>query len=71
MEPFAIVGFSFKMPQDAIDESSFWEVLENRKSLMTEWPENRASIESFFDRGSKNLNTVCFSLTSSFHVFPD
>lgn len=32
-EPLAIVGLSFKLPQDAADETSFWEVLEKRKDL--------------------------------------
>lgn len=59
MEPFAIVGLSFRMPQEAVDEDSFWGVLENRKNLMTEWPENRTNLDSFYDAGSqKKLNTV-------------
>ncbi|RCI10159.1 hypothetical protein L249_8593 [Ophiocordyceps polyrhachis-furcata BCC 54312] len=58
MEPFAVVGLSFKMPQEAVNESSLWEVLEQRKNLMTTWPEDRAVIDSFHDRGTKNLNTM-------------
>ncbi|RYO83338.1 hypothetical protein DL766_002690 [Monosporascus sp. MC13-8B] len=58
MEPLAIVGFSFKMPGEAVDESSLWGVLENRKNLMTEWPETRASVDSFVDGGSKKQNTL-------------
>ncbi|KAI0383706.1 hypothetical protein F5Y04DRAFT_269663 [Hypomontagnella monticulosa] len=59
MEPFAIVGLSFRMPQEAVDEDSFWEVLENRKNLMTEWPENRTNLDSFYDAGpQKKLNMV-------------
>ena len=35
-EPLAIVGLSFKLPQDAVDETSFWEVMEKRKNLLTD-----------------------------------
>ncbi|KAK3329248.1 hypothetical protein B0H66DRAFT_634456 [Apodospora peruviana] len=58
MEPYAIVGVSFRMPQDALDESSLWEVLENRRNLVTDWPEDRVSVDSFHDGGSKKLNTL-------------
>jgi len=49
MEPFAIVGLSFKLPQEATNESSFWKILEERKNLSTDWPEDRLNIESTFD----------------------
>lgn len=59
MEPIAVVGFSFKLPQNADDESSFWEVLEGRRNLMTEWPETRTNLESFYDADSDKQNVVC------------
>ncbi|KAI1453481.1 hypothetical protein F4805DRAFT_478404 [Annulohypoxylon moriforme] len=46
MEPFAIIGISFKLPQDATDESSFWKVLEEGRNLSSEWPENRKTLDS-------------------------
>ncbi|KAI0882851.1 uncharacterized protein GGS22DRAFT_180934 [Annulohypoxylon maeteangense] len=46
MEPFAIVGLSFKLPQDATDESSFWKVLEEGRNLSTAWPEDRMPTDS-------------------------
>lgn len=58
MEPFAIVGFAFKLAQDAVDESSLWEVLENGKNLMTTWPEDRANIDTYHDGGSKKTATI-------------
>ncbi|RYC59250.1 hypothetical protein CHU98_g6953 [Xylaria longipes] len=58
-EPFAIVGLSLKLPQEATDESSLWKVLEGGKSLTTEWPENRISLDSFTDGGeSGKPNTI-------------
>lgn len=43
----AVIGFAFKLPQDVNDVDDFWDVLQNRKNLMTPWPENRMNAESF------------------------
>lgn len=48
MQDIAIVGMSFRMPQDAVDEDGFWGVLENRKNVMTEWPASRVNLDSFY-----------------------
>ncbi|KAI6084919.1 hypothetical protein F4821DRAFT_164132 [Hypoxylon rubiginosum] len=56
-DDIAIVGFSFKLPQDVDDVSSFWDVLENKRNLMTEWPESRISNGSF--EASKEGNVRC------------
>ena len=45
----AIVGYSFKLPQDVDDDSSFWELLLKRRNLMTEWPQSRINAQSFTD----------------------
>lgn len=63
MEPFAIVGVSFRMPQEAVDENSFWDVLSAKKNLMTEWPKDRVNIDSFYESEDENKhNKVRFSL---------
>lgn len=65
MDSFAIVGVSIRMPQEAVDEHSFWHVLETKKSLMTPWPKDRANLESFYEGVSENKhNEVRCSLTS-------
>ncbi|KAI6080277.1 beta-ketoacyl synthase, partial [Hypoxylon rubiginosum] len=56
-DDIAIVGFSFKLPQDVEDVSGFWEVLENKRDLMTEWPESRIAYGSF--EASKEGNVRC------------
>ncbi|KAI1806524.1 hypothetical protein F4811DRAFT_510318 [Daldinia bambusicola] len=56
-DDIAVVGFSFKLPQDVNDVSSLWEVLENKRNLMTEWPENRIKTGSF--EASKEGNVRC------------
>ncbi|KAF3077641.1 Compactin diketide synthase mokB [Trichoderma lentiforme] len=45
----AVVGYSFRLPQDVNDDLSFWDVLENRRNLMTSWPESRMNAQSFLD----------------------
>lgn len=58
MEPIAIIGFSFKLPQGTTDESALWEMLESGRNVMTEWPDTRLTIDSLYDGGSRNQNTV-------------
>ena len=59
MESIAIIGLAFKLPQDVEDEQSFWEVLEQGKSLMTEWPASRVNVNAFARSQDTSLNVVC------------
>lgn len=36
MEPVAITEFSFRLPQGAEDENTFWALLEKAKNVMTD-----------------------------------
>lgn len=58
MEPIAIIGFSFKLPQGNEDEASFWETLLDGRTTMTEWPESRMNIEAFYDSDTLQENRV-------------
>lgn len=58
IEPLAIVGLSFKLPQDALDETSFWQIMEQRRSLATDWPSDRACLDGFYKEGPKEPNMV-------------
>jgi hypothetical protein len=60
-KPLAIVGFAFLMPGNAVDEASLWEILKQRRNLMTKWPENRSVIDSLYDPDTRKPNTVCYS----------
>lgn len=59
-DDIAVVGFSFKLPQDVNDVSSFWQVLQDRKNLMTEWPESRIKNGSFESSNESNVSESCF-----------
>lgn len=63
-DDIAIVGFSFKLPQDVDDVSSFWDVLQNRRNLMTEWPESRITNGSFEASKEGNVRRVPSSYVS-------
>lgn len=51
MEPIAIIGMAFRMPEDATDESNFWEMLQEGRNVSTDWPETRIPRDSFQDEG--------------------
>ena len=50
LEPIAVVGFAFKYPQDADSAPSFWSMLKEKRSAMTEWPKDRINLEAFYHR---------------------
>ncbi|SPO01629.1 related to polyketide synthase [Cephalotrichum gorgonifer] len=52
----AVIGLSFKLPQDVDDVSGFWDVLQNRRNLMTRWPDSRISAESFVSGKQSKFN---------------
>ncbi|KAI0025053.1 hypothetical protein F4780DRAFT_768373 [Xylariomycetidae sp. FL0641] len=58
-DDIAIVGLSFKLPEDAVDDLSFWSSLEERKNFMKEWPETRINLEAFYENepGGRNKLT--------------
>jgi acyl transferase domain-containing protein len=58
MESIAVIGLAFKLPQDVEDEESFWDVLEQGKSLMTEWPASRVNVNAFARSQDTSLNVV-------------
>lgn len=58
-DDIAIIGLSFKMPQGAEDDSSFWEILQSGKNVMTTWPQSRAVGESLYDPASNKSSKVC------------
>ncbi|KAF5579706.1 polyketide synthase [Fusarium pseudoanthophilum] len=56
MSDIAIVGYSFKLPQGVEDDDAFWDVLENRRNLMTDWPESRVKTDSFANNKHQKWN---------------
>lgn len=63
MEPIAIIGLAFRLPEGVEDASSFWDMLEHGRNVMKEWPENRANIGTFYKPGSGHKNTAGLAKT--------
>ncbi len=63
MEPIAIVGLAFRLPDGAEDVPSLWDMLEHGRNVMKEWPENRAKIATFYKPGSGGKNTAGLTKT--------
>lgn len=47
-DPVVIVGLSFRFPGDAVSEDSFWEILRDGRSTMTEVPTSRYNINGHY-----------------------
>lgn len=58
MEPIAIIGYSFKLPHDAVDEQSLWKILQDGENVMTEWPESRIRLQGFLQSDAARHNRV-------------
>ena len=57
-QPLAVVGFSLKFPHDATSTESFWSMLMERRSAMTEIPKDRMNLDSFYSPDASRRDTV-------------
>ena len=58
LEPIAIIGMSLRLPQDAKCTESFWEMLVEKRSAMTEVPGHRFNVGKFYEPGEKRTGMV-------------
>ena len=58
-EAIAVIGYSLKFPGDADSPASFWSMLENGRSAMSEWPKDRLTLDAFYHRDSTAAERVC------------
>jgi hypothetical protein len=56
-DPIAIVGFSFKFPQEGDTQDGFWKMLLEKLCAMTEFPADRMSVKGHY-RKEKRQTTV-------------
>ena len=57
-EPIAVIGFSLRFPQEATSPESFWEMLCEGRSAMTEVPSDRFNINGFYHPDASRTDTV-------------
>ena len=48
LEPIAVVGLSFKFPQEATSTQAFWEMMSTKRCAMTEFPADRWNQGAFY-----------------------
>lgn len=58
LQPLAVIGLSFKFPQDATSSDSFWNMLVHGKCASTEFPTSRMTIESHHHPDRDRLDTI-------------
>ncbi|KAH6683357.1 fatty acid synthase S-acetyltransferase [Halenospora varia] len=56
--PVAVIGLSLKFPQEAVSVDSFWDLLMNGRSAMTEVPRDRFNVDSFYYGEGGKTGTV-------------
>lgn len=68
LEPVVIVGFSLKFPEEATSSEAFWEMLDEGRCAMSDFPKDRLDIEAFYHPDSNRNATVnLFNTAMSFH----
>lgn len=58
VEAIAVVGFDVKLPQDADTPETFWKLLLEGRSAMTEVPKDRWNVDAFYHPDPDRPDTV-------------
>ncbi|KAJ5102441.1 Acyl transferase/acyl hydrolase/lysophospholipase [Penicillium alfredii] len=51
----AIIGYSYRLPQEVDNDTSLWEALDSQRNLRAEWPESRINAGSFVKDSPTNI----------------
>lgn len=62
LEPIAVIGLGVKLPQDASSQESFWQMLLDGRSAMTEVPKNRMNIDAYYHPDKRHVGTVSVNI---------
>ncbi|KAJ6127372.1 hypothetical protein N7523_002984 [Penicillium sp. IBT 18751x] len=57
-KPLAIVGLSFRLPEDAVTPEAFWEMIMSRRCAMTEFPQDRLNIDAHYRPVTERLDSL-------------
>ncbi|KAF2741959.1 hypothetical protein M011DRAFT_413522 [Sporormia fimetaria CBS 119925] len=58
LEPIAIIGMAFELPQGATTDEAFWDMLVQKKCASQEYPPDRMNIDAFYDTTKKRMNSM-------------
>ncbi|KAJ5758194.1 uncharacterized protein N7511_006888 [Penicillium nucicola] len=56
--PLAIVGLSFRLPQEAVTPEAFWEMIMARRCAVTEFPPDRLNIDAHYSPETDRLDSL-------------
>ncbi|KAI4288066.1 MAG: hypothetical protein L6R35_002669, partial [Caloplaca aegaea] len=58
VDSIAVIGFSFKFPQEATTADAFWKMLNDSRCAMTDFPDDRLNIGSFYHADTNRRGTI-------------
>jgi acyl transferase domain-containing protein len=58
LPPLAVVGLSFKFPEDATSSDAFWQMLLEGRCVSTEFPADRMNIDAHYHPDRNRLDSV-------------
>lgn len=58
MEPLAIVGFSFRFPQDAASSEGFWAMMNEKWYATTHIPRDRFNVDAYYRSSKERTDTL-------------
>ncbi|KAI0188560.1 lovastatin nonaketide synthase [Astrocystis sublimbata] len=56
--PLAIIGLAIKFPQDATTLDGFWDIIQEGRSISTEFPSDRLTIDSFYHPDKSRAGSI-------------
>lgn len=62
LEPIAIIGLSLRFPQEATSPQTFWQMLMEKRTAMTDVPTDRFNVNAFYGSGERKPGVVCISV---------
>jgi acyl transferase domain-containing protein len=68
LEPIAVIGLSFRFPEDATSVEGFWDMILEKRCVSTTFPEDRINLSGIYNPDSTRHDTVCLPLIDSSHL---
>ncbi|KAK2742657.1 Type I Iterative PKS [Onygenales sp. PD_40] len=61
LEPIAVIGLAFRLPDDAVSSESFWRIMMEKRCCSRKIPEDRMSIDTFYHPDPDRVDTTYVS----------
>ncbi|KAK2813768.1 Type I Iterative PKS [Emmonsiellopsis sp. PD_5] len=61
LEPIAVIGLAFRLPDDAVSSESFWRMMMEKRCCSRKIPEDRMSIDTFYHPDPARVDAVSVS----------